>query len=179
MRPEETAFELIESRRRLEAAFGRPVTGFRAPYLRTPHGWFQLLKGAGYEYDSSRGAVAPSPRNLRPGAWRVSETDGIAEIPVTTLRTGWIPFSLTYLRLLAPLGERLISPRAPILYFHLHELAGPHLAKALPLRLRWWLPRNCGEAAWEMLDRVLARVAPRAVTCREFLKRKMNDSDGR
>jgi len=167
--PEEAAFELAESRRRLEAAFGVPVAGFRAPFLRTPPEWFKLLKAAGYEYDSSRGAVAPSPRNLRPSAWRVSRTDGIAEIPVTTLRTGWIPFSLTYLRLLAPLGERLISARAPILYFHLHELAGRHLAKVLPFRHRLLLPRNCGEAAWEILDRMLARFAPRAVTCREFL----------
>jgi peptidoglycan/xylan/chitin deacetylase (PgdA/CDA1 family) len=165
----EVAFELAESRRRLEAAFGRRVTGFRAPFLKTPPGWFRLLKAAGYEYDSSRGAVAPSPRNARPKSWRVTREDGIAEIPATALRTGWIPFSLTYLRLLAPLGERLVSPRSPIIYFHLHELADPALARLLPLRLRLPLRRNAGPAAWPILDRTLERCARRSVTCSEFL----------
>ena len=100
----------------------------------------------------------------------MTREDGIAEIPATALRTGWIPFSLTYLRLLAPLGERLISPRAPIIYFHLHELAEPSLARVLPWRLRLPLRRNSGEAAWPILDRTLARCASRSVTCSEFLE---------
>lgn len=166
---EEVAFELTESRRRLEAAFGRPVAGFRAPFLRTPPGWFRLLKAAGYKYDSSRGAVAPSPRIASPKSWRVTREDGIAEIPATSLRTGWIPFSLTYLRLMAPLGEWLVSPHAPIIYFHLHELADPSLARLLPWHLRLPLRRNSGEAAWPILERTLARCAGRSVTCSEFL----------
>ncbi len=165
----EVAFELAESRQKLEAAFGRRVVGFRAPFLRTPPGWFRLLKAAGYEYDSSRGAVAPSPRNARPKSWRVTREEGIAEIPATALRTGWIPFSLTYLRLLAPLGERLVSPSSPIIYFHLHELADPALARLLPWRLRLPLRRNAGPAAWPILDRTLERCARRSVTCSEFL----------
>lgn len=165
----EVAFELAESRRRLEAAFGRRVAGFRAPFLRTPPEWFRLLKAAGYEYDSSRGAVSPSPRNARPKSWRVTREDGIAEIPAAALRTGWIPFSLTYLRLLAPLGERLVSPRAPMIYFHLHELAEPSLARVLPWRLRLPLRRNSGAAAWPILERTLARCAGRSVTCSQFL----------
>ena len=166
---EEVAFELAESRRRLEAAFDRPVVGFRAPFLRTPPEWFRRLKAAGYEYDSSRGAVSPSPRNARPKSWRVTREDGIAEIPAAALRTGWIPFSLTYLRLLAPLGEWLVSPRAPMIYLHLHELAEPSLARVLPWRLRLALRRNAGAAAWPMLDRTLARCALRSVTCSQFL----------
>jgi peptidoglycan/xylan/chitin deacetylase (PgdA/CDA1 family) len=166
---EEVAFELAESRRRLEAAFGRPVAGFRAPFLRTPPEWFRRLKAAGYKYDSSRGAVSPSPRNPRPRSWRVTREDGIAEIPTAALRTGWIPFSLTYLRLLAPLGERLVSPRAPMIYLHLHELAEPSLVRVLPWRLRLTLQRNSGAAAWPILDRTLARCASRSVTCSQFL----------
>ncbi len=165
----DVAFELEESRRRLEAAFGRRVAGFRAPFLWTPPEWFRRLKAAGYEYDSSRGAVSPSPRNARPASWRVTREDGIAEIPATALRTGRIPFSLTYLRLLAPLGERLVSPRAPIIYFHLHELAERSLARVLPWHLRLPLRRNSGAAAWPILDRTLARCAARSVTCSEFL----------
>jgi peptidoglycan/xylan/chitin deacetylase (PgdA/CDA1 family) len=166
----EVAFELAESRRRLEAALGGRVAGFRAPFLRTPPGWFRLLKAAGYVYDSSHGAVAPSPQNARPKSWRVTREDGVAEIPTAALRTGWIPFSLTYLRLLAPLGERLISPRAPLVYFHLHELAEPSLARVLPWRLRLPLRHNSGEAAWPILDRTLQRCAARSVTCSEFLR---------
>ena len=154
------------------------MVGFRAPFLRTPPGWFRLLKAAGYEYDSSRGAVSPSPRNARPKSWRVTREDGIAEIPATALRTGWIPFSLTYLRLLAPLGERLVSPRAPMIYFHLHELADPSLARALPWRLRLPLRRNSGAAAWPILERTLARCAARSVTCSEFLALGVRRDDG-
>jgi peptidoglycan/xylan/chitin deacetylase (PgdA/CDA1 family) len=165
----EVAFELAESRRRLEAAFGCRVAGFRAPFLRTPPGWFRLLRGAGYAYDSSHGAVAPSPRNARPKPWRVTREAGIAEIPAAALRTGWVPFSLTYLRLLAPLGERLISPRAPVVFFHLHELAEPSLVRALPWPMRAALRRNSGAAAWPILDRMLAQCAGRSVTCSEFL----------
>jgi peptidoglycan/xylan/chitin deacetylase (PgdA/CDA1 family) len=165
----EVAFELVESRRRLEAAFGSRVAGFRAPFFRTPPGWFRLLEAAGYLYDSSYGAVAPSPRNAPSRSWRVTREDGIAEIPAAALRTGWIPFSLTSLRLLAPLGERLISPGAPVIYFHLHELAEPSLAQVLPWRRRVPLRRNSGAAAWGILDRTLERCAARSVTCSEFL----------
>jgi peptidoglycan/xylan/chitin deacetylase (PgdA/CDA1 family) len=60
---DEVLLELVESRRKLEAFFGKPVTGFRAPFLKVPGGWFQMLEDAGYRYDSSIGAVAPSPGN--------------------------------------------------------------------------------------------------------------------
>jgi hypothetical protein len=146
------------------------VFGFRAPFLRTPRGWFEALAAAGYKYDSSLGAVAPSSRNRPPSRWRIVEHAGVAEIPATSLRVGWIPFSLTYLRLLAPAGERLISPRAVMMYFHLHELMEPPLAGMLPWRLRWLLRRNAGAPAWVILDRVLERFAPRAMTCRELTR---------
>ena len=108
----------------------------------------------------------------------MTREDGIAEIPTASLRTGWIPFSLTYLRLLAPLGERLVSPRAPIIYFHLHELADPSLARALPWRLRLPLRRRSGPAAWAILDRTLERCAARSVTCSEFLSLGGSQSEG-
>lgn len=167
--PAEVEREVVESKRRLEQALQRRIRGFRAPFLRLPPGGLERLAAAGYDYDSSEGAVAPSPRNVRPAAWKPARRAGVTVLPVTALRTGWIPCSLTYLRLMAPLGERLISPQAAILYFHLHELADPRLIRVLPFPMRTLLRRGAGESAWRILDRVFARFGPRAMTCSEFL----------
>ena len=165
----EVAVELRESRRRLRDALGQEVAGFRAPFLRIPAGWHERVAAAGYRYDSSVGSVAPSLRNVSPSRWRVVMHRGVAEIPTTTLRTGVVPFCLTYLRLLAPAGEWLISGRAALMYMHLHELADPGRARVLPWRLRWLLRRGAGRGGWRIMERVLDRVADRAVTCSEFL----------
>ena len=166
---DEIARELRESRRQLETFFGRPVTGFRAPFLKMPPGLVAMLAEAGYRYDSSQGAVAPSPANATPSRWRAEWRGGIAEIPVASFSCGWIPFSLTYLRLLAPLSRRMVSGQEAILYLHLHELADPALARGLPLPLRCVLRRNAGEAAWPILEGTLARFAARAITCGEYM----------
>lgn len=165
----EVSVELSESRRRLQEELGAEVIGFRAPFLKTPPRWFENVSEAGYRYDSSWGSVVPSPGNVGPNHWRPVRRHGIVEIPTTALRSGWIPFSLTYLRLLAPFGEALVSPCAAMMYLHLHELADPSHANVLPMPLRAVLRRGAGPRAWAMLDRILRRVAPRAVTCREFL----------
>lgn len=172
---EELRVELVESRRRLGEELEAEVLGFRAPFLKMPGDWFEMLASAGYGYDSSVGSVAPSPRNVWPKAWHVRWHGGVAEIPLTTLRTGLVPFSLTYLRLLAPLGEKLIAPRATIMYLHLHELARPALAHVLPPPLRWLLRRGAGESGWRIMERVLRRVAARAMTCGEFLAQHTNE----
>ncbi|MEI6564612.1 MAG: polysaccharide deacetylase family protein [bacterium] len=168
---EEVIRELVESRRKLEAFFGKPVTGFRAPFLKTPPGWFQLLEQAGYRYDSSLGAVAPSLKNQGPDSWRLKKIGTIVEIPITSLRTGLIPLSLTYLRLLAPVGEKLVSPESAIMFLHLHELADPGKAALLPWRLRYILRRNAGETAWDILERTLSQFATRGRTCGDVVSR--------
>ena len=168
--------ELQESRRRLSEELAADVRGFRAPFFKTPEGWYERLAVAGYGYDSSGGCVAPSLRNVRPAKWRVEMHHGVAEIPTTTLRTGVIPFSLTYLRLLAPLGESLISWNAAIVYLHLHELADPKLARLMPVPLRWALRLGAGQRAWRIMERLVERVAQRAVTCSEFLAQTDEDS---
>ncbi len=169
MSKEELLTELAGSRERLQAAFGTPVMGFRAPYLKRPSRWFEFLADSGYRYDSSMGTVYPSPRNVRPSRWRPVRRGEVVEIPTVSMGIGWVPFSLTYLRLLAPFGERLVSSRAPVFYLHLHELAPPGLARALPMPLRPILRRRAGGPAWEILKRVLDRFGPRAITCSEFL----------
>jgi len=168
--------ELQESRRRLRDELGREVNGFRAPFFRRPFSagssskLFERLSEVGYGYDSSVGHAGPSVRNIPPAKWRVEARGGVAEIPTTTLRTGVIPFCLTYLRLLAPLGERLIPADGAVFYLHLHELADPKLARVLPAPLRWALRRGAGPRAWRIIEGLIRHVAPRAVTCGEFLR---------
>jgi len=171
MADEAVEMELKESRRVLSEGLDREVVGFRAPFLETPVGWFERLREAGYRYDSSWGSVAPSLRGVRPGRWKVTEHDGVAEIPTTTLRMGVIPFSLTYLRLLWPLGERLISPRARMVFLHPHELAERGLAGVLSVPLRWILRVGAGERARRIIERLVRRIGPRGITCSDFLAR--------
>jgi peptidoglycan/xylan/chitin deacetylase (PgdA/CDA1 family) len=168
--PAEVPRELTESRRRLQEHFGRAVHGFRAPFLKTPPRWFDLLAQAGYAYDSSAGDVAPSLRNVRPARWRPERQGTVVELPVTTLRCGGFPFNLTYLRLLAPLGARLVSPRAPLMFLHLHELAPARLADVLRPPMRWALRRGAGEPAWALLEETLRPRAADAVTCSAYLE---------
>ena len=165
------ARELTLSRQKLEAFCGQSVTGFRAPFLKMPPNWFKALEQAGYRYDSSLGHAGPSPRNRPPAQWHMEKHGGIVEIPVTSLRTGWIPFSLTYLRLLAPVGIRLVSPDSTIMYLHLHELADPTPVRLLPWPLRALLGRNTGEPAWTILERTLTPFAARASTCADASRR--------
>jgi len=171
MSEREVLRELTASRERLSALAAGPVRGFRAPYLRTPRGWLDLLARAGYLYDSSAGAVYPSPRNRPPRRWRIRFRGGVAQIPIGALATGWVPLSLTWLRLLSPVGERLVSDGSTMVYLHLHELASPRLARVLPMPLRAVLQRGVGEEAWRILERMLDRFGARAVTCSEFISR--------
>jgi len=129
------------------------------------------VSAAGYAYDSSCGAVAPSPRNARPSRWRAERHGTVVELPVTTLRCGWFPFNLTYLRLLAPAGGWLTPADGAIMFLHLHELADPALARVLRPPLRWALRRNAGEPAWRLLESALTPRAARAMTCAEYATR--------
>ncbi len=143
----------------------------RAPFMRVPSCWFELLAEAGYVYDSSRGRVYPSVRNVPAWRWKPMRRGSVVEIPPTTLRVGAIPLSLTYLRLSAPLGEKLLSREGGVFYLHPHELARPALASRLRVPLRWVLRRGTGKPAWGLLERLLKRWSGRTVTCRALLEK--------
>lgn len=166
---EEARREMAESRRRL-ADTGRAVEGFRAPFFRRCHGFRRLLREAGYRYDASLGSVAPGPLNGRLGALPCPFEWGSAwEFPTSAMAAGLLPLSLTWLRLLAPAGRALL-PRSPsLLYLHLHEFLPADTASCLPLPLRWLLTRNCGEAAWRILDEALEALDAEFITCGDML----------
>lgn len=166
--------ELYTSRRMLEDALGVEVRGFRAPFLKEPPLLCEFLAEQGYWYDSSLGGVAPSPRNVPAPRWRplvATAANGtkVVRLPTTSLRCGWIPFSLTWLRLLHPAAAALVDRRAPIVYLHPHELLPAATASVLPTFQRMALGRHAGARAWEILDRLLGAGRRRTVTCREFL----------
>ncbi len=164
--PAEARQELVESKARLEA-HGYRIDGFRAPYLRGRPDLMCMLREAGYAYDASRGSVFPSWRNRRPGP--VPE-DGLPRLGASTLRDGLTPFNLTWLRLLHPLGRRMVVPRATHFSCHLHEFVGTHEAGTpQPSPLRRLHARHAGALAWDLLDELLDDPARRFVTCRELL----------
>ncbi|KPK65059.1 MAG: hypothetical protein AMK73_04020, partial [Planctomycetes bacterium SM23_32] len=128
------------------------------------------LKEAGYRYDASLGSVLPGPLNARlarlpcPFRWA-----SVYEFPTSAMAGGLLPLSLTWLRLTAPLAARLL-PRSPsLIYLHLHEFLPAETAAVLPVRLRAVLTRNCGEDAWEVLDRALDVLDAEFATCAEML----------
>jgi len=163
--------EELAGSRDLLGSLGQRPRGVRAPFFRTPRAWLDLVAAAGYEYDSSSGAVYPSPRNTSPDRWLPERRGNIAVIPLTTLADRCTPCCLTYLRLYAPFGRRMISAKAAILYLHLHEFLPADAARVLPLGWRLALTRNCGDKAWRILERLLAARQGDFVTCSEYLAR--------
>ena len=171
----EIATELTASKERLEG-LGCEAKGFRAPWLRTPDGWPRQLMQAGYEYDSSVGRCYPSFHNVSSKRWRVERCDNMVSLPTTTLRDGLTPFSLTYLRLLAPLSAWMVPRNAHIFYLHLHELMPPDMARMLPLSRRYVLRRNVGGPAWRILERLLESRRGAIMSCSDFLARQGGDA---
>ena len=168
----EVTRELTESRARLESELGVEVSGVRAPFLRVPPGWLRLVAQAGYRYDSSRGSIYPSPKNVPSWRWAPLTDGPVVEAPTTTLRTGLIPFSLTYLRVTSPFGRALVPGGDAVFYLHPHELADRSLAGVLRPPLRWILKRNAGERAWTIVERLLESRRGGVVSCRGLLQRR-------
>ena len=164
------AIELSDSRKRLEDHFQRPIHGVRAPFFRTPPNWLDLVRDAGYSYESSAGRIRPSRMNVRSSQWRPFQERSVWRLPISTFRDGLTPFCLTYLRLLPEVFLRLVDPSAPMFYLHLHEFLEPRTAACLPLRTRLLLRRNAGEPAWRLLDEALDRIKEPLTTCRECIE---------
>jgi hypothetical protein len=163
--------EVVESRARLAAGAG-PVQGFRAPFFRRCAGFWGLLRDAGYGYDASLGSVTPGPGNgrlaARPCPFR---RGGLFEFPTSAMAGGWLPLSLTWLRLLWPWSLGALPAGAGVIYMHLHEFLPAETASCLPAPLRPALTRNCGERAWDILDAALEKLDTEFTTCRDVLSR--------
>lgn len=167
--PTEVDMEISTSRQVLEDSLGVEIRGFRAPFLKGPKSLCTTLERCGYKYDSSVGRVWPAWYNVSAGKWKPIRQGGIVRLPTTTLLGGIVPFSLTYLRLLHPVGSKMVDKRARLLYFHLHEFLGPETTSCLRWPVRWLERRNTGKPAWEILERVLNVKERRLITCWEFL----------
>jgi hypothetical protein len=168
--------ELMASRERLEGT-GHRVEGFRAPFFRRRRGLARLVREAGYRYDASMGSVMPGPWNRRLGALPCPfRRGGIDEFPTSAMARGMLPLSLTWLRLLDPLAAGQLRGSASMLYLHLHEFLPAETAACLPAPVRWLLTRNCGEAAWPILDRAMDALGAQFVACRELLERPAGES---
>lgn len=157
---DEVRREVEESKRRLEAE-GHLVQGFRAPFLRRPRCLGDALVRAGYRYDASGGSVVPGAGNLLGRLRRARPAGDLRELPTSTLRDGLTPFSLTWLRLFHPLGQRLIPRARSVFYCHLHELLDESPGwPTLPRPLRKLHARHAGRTAWQLLESLLARDRP-------------------
>lgn len=163
----EVDHEVGASKRILEAA-GFRVGGFRAPYFARSVHLEPALVRHGYQYDASFGSLYPRPdrgRGRRDGVCRLHE------VPASTLKDGWSPFSLTYLRLYHPLGLGLVPERPGAFSCHLHELVeGTPGWTKLPAPARWLHRRGSGRTAWRILEGLLRREDLRFISCREGLE---------
>lgn len=180
----EQAHELRESRRRLQT-LGYAVDGFRAPFLATPPALETLLVDAGYRYDASLGSLyhgfarerrapqdGPSFGAVRP------ELASIPRLGGSALRGGLLPFNLTWLRLLHPLGLAARPLRPKLFSLHLHELLDGEAGwPTLPRPLRRLHSLHCGAPAWRMVERVLGEYAGRITSCRSLLSLSPSSSE--
>lgn len=157
--------QLIDSKYRLEQA-GYLVEGFRAPYFAAPPGLAAMVHDAGYRYDASDGRLWPSLlRHPRGPAVTPSR------VRTSTLRDGRTPLSLTWLRMLDPLGVRALPSSGPsVLYLHLHELVdGTGGWNALPPGLRHLHARRSGVGARTIVEDLLASRSGDVVSCRDAM----------
>lgn len=167
--------EIDESRKVLQDVAGKAIGGFRAPYLARCKDLATCAKEAGYAYDSSGGACAPSPANalLPKGAGPFEYPNGLRWLPISAMRDGLNPFCLTALRVGHPLS-RVDLPRRPRMFFlHLHELSGLPVPDAAGGRIRRALLRKGrGDVAWRVLKHAVERYqrgGARWVSCEEFI----------
>jgi len=160
----------MSASRELLASVVGSVHGFRAPFFRRRRGHLEAVRRAGYRYDASAGSVWPGPQNGHLASLPCPVRRGpVCEFPTSAMCGGVLPLSLTWLRLLAPTAFRLLPRRPGLLYLHLHEFLPPETAQGLPTPLRHLLTRNCGEPAWDILDRALDRLDGEFATCRELI----------
>ncbi|MEW6359751.1 MAG: polysaccharide deacetylase family protein [Planctomycetota bacterium] len=167
--------EVCESKRIIEDVAGRTTRGFRAPFLARHEGLADDLQEAGYQYDASGGACAPSPANWRlpNGTGPFAYPNGLAWLPISTMRDRLNPFCLTALRVGYPVSLLDLPARPRMFFLHLHEIsdvsvpdvAGGWLRRAL-------LKQRQGGAAWNALGWVVRRHRGRGgrwVACEEFI----------
>lgn len=167
--PAERPTELSESRRILERITGAAVTGFRAPAFDLPDGYFDLLDGAGYGYDSSVVASRRIPGwyggeyTLQSAAPATSvDPDapaGLTELPVSVMPWLRLPLTGAWLRFFGPrytsLGMELLARRGipPVLYVHPWEVVDLPAVEGVPTRVYW----RTGSWMCRALDSILAR----------------------
>lgn len=183
--PRQFASDISKTRKILEDATGKPVTGYRAPSFsidhRTP--WaHEILAAYGYAYSSSVAPIkhdhygwADAPRF----AFRPVRGSAFLEVPVTTVEVG--PKRLAaggggFFRILPYAFSRWAigkvnnhDDRPAIIYFHPWEIdpGQPRVANApLKSRLRHYarlddmahkLRRLAGDFQWDRLDIIAAR----------------------
>ena len=133
--PDERRKELENSRRSLEDAIGRPVSGFRAPGFGLDRDTLRLVAEAGYHYDSSVFLGRRAPRGaLSIGAdvEQLERDTGLRELAMPSYdRLPW-PFHPSYSQLLgtryfsAGFARAMRSPSRPFVFLiHLTDLADP------------------------------------------------------
>ena len=153
LKTEERRFEVVRSKAFLEEQFGVTVAGFRAPGNLMSQDHFELLRQAGYRYDSSlHPALLPhQPLNVFRRKYPFAR-EGVVEIPVTTL--AGLPVSWIWMRNCGPWLPKAavyynrIFGRDAVLYLHSWEFeplpALPHLPR--------WIVRRTGKEFLNMLE---------------------------
>jgi len=121
--PERQAWEIIQSKVLLEQRFGISVRGFRSPGNQIIEGHFELLRRAGYVYDSSwHPALLPGRIGDLLKSKPSLEQNGIIEIPISTL--GALPVSWVWMRNCGPWLARCATRYNHLLHrpavFYLH-----------------------------------------------------------
>lgn len=151
--PQERRFEVVRSKAFLEEQFGVSVAGFRAPGNLMSRDHFEMLRQAGYRYDSSlHPALLPhQPLNVfRPR--NPFAREGVVEIPVMTL--AGLPVSWIWMRNCGPWLPKAavyynrIFRRDAVLYLHSWEFEPLPELPNLPR----WIVRRTGKEFLNMLD---------------------------
>jgi peptidoglycan/xylan/chitin deacetylase (PgdA/CDA1 family) len=169
--------ELAGSRAAVES-LGRPCRGFRAPYFYMTPPILAEVAAAGYVWDASWASFALHigyANLLRDKRPQRVDPPGIVELPVPDATPARIPFGLSWYRLFWP-ASRLFERQTPhLLYLHCDEFLEEGPQSGIPRAARPFFRRNRGRRAWDLLARLLDRLAERDVefvTCSDYVRRE-------
>lgn len=181
--------DLVESKALLEDILGTAVRGYRAPSFSINHSALELVKQAGYEYDSSYNNFSGNTRygRLALQGWQSKGgvfqlENGLFEIPVSNLNLGQRTFPLGgggYFRLfpfaLFKWGMQQVVKRETVFVFYAHpwevDPGQPRVHQASPgFRFRHYI--NLGRTTSKLKSLLEHFSSLDFITCSQMIKKR-------
>lgn len=165
--PDEQKNQLEKGRNAIEK-FGIKCTGIRAPFYMAGKSHFELVRKAGFEYDSSISTFFPGRYSNLFASSKPFRKEGIIELPVPNWLPLFPPSGLSYYRFFYPFSKVFRLPY--MIYLHPCEFMEATITRNLPSLVRKMYAKNQGERAWELFTGLIESSQCRWTSCSTYIK---------